>query len=258
MLLDRIRKQLDERGTLDVLRHGVEMIGLQAPLALAQFKPALAMNADILARYEANRLRVVRQVRYSLANENCIDLVLFLNGLPVATVELKTDFTQRVQDAVDQYRFDRHPTPKGQTPEPLLASPAARWCTSRSATAKCMMTTRLDGPATRFLPFNKGDDGGKGNPPNPHGHRTAYLWEEVWQRDSWLEILGRYLVAERDAKKQIKRHDLPALPPARRDPEAAGRGAGRGRRRQVPDPALGRVGQDQLHRLVGALPRRPA
>jgi type I restriction enzyme R subunit len=66
------------------------------------------------------------------------------------------------------------------------------------------MTTRLDGPATRFLPFNKGHDGGKGNPPNPHGHPTAYLWEEIWQRDSWLEILGRYMVAERDAKKRIK------------------------------------------------------
>lgn len=93
MLLDRIRKQMDERGTLEVLRRGVELIGLRAPVALAQFKPALAMNADLLARYHANRLRVVRQVRYSQANENCIDLVLFLNGLPVATAELKTDFT---------------------------------------------------------------------------------------------------------------------------------------------------------------------
>lgn len=92
MLLDRIRKQLSDRGTLDVLRHGVEMIGLEAPLALAQFKPALAMNDAIMARYQANRLRVVRELRYSQANENCIDLVLFLNGLPVATAELKTDF----------------------------------------------------------------------------------------------------------------------------------------------------------------------
>ena len=66
------------------------------------------------------------------------------------------------------------------------------------------MTTRLEGPATRFLPFNKGDHGGAGNPPNPNGHPTSYLWEEVWERDSWLEILGRYIVAQRDAKKQIK------------------------------------------------------
>jgi type I restriction enzyme R subunit len=204
MLLDRIRKQLDERGTLDVLRHGVEMIGLRAPLALAQFKPALAMNPDILARYEANRLRVVRQVRYSEANQNAIDLVLFLNGLPVATVELKTDFTQSVQDAVDQYKFDRHPNPKGQGPEPLLSFPSGALVHFAVSNAEVMMTTRLGGPATRFLPFNKGHDGGKGNPPNPHGHPTAYLWEEIWQRHSWLEILGRYMVAERDAKKRIK------------------------------------------------------
>ena len=97
VLLDRVRKQLDDRGTLDVLRHGVDIVGLRQSLALAQFKPALSMNADVLARYAANRLRVVRQVRYSKANENSLDLVLFLNGLPVATVELKTDFTQSVR-----------------------------------------------------------------------------------------------------------------------------------------------------------------
>ena len=136
MLLDRIRKQLDERGTLEVLRRGVEMIGLRAPLTLAQFKPALAMNEGILARYTANRLRVVRQVRYSLANENSIDLVLFLNGLPVATAELKTDFTQGIQDAVDQYRFDRHPPPRASPQNPCWASPVGRWCISRSVTLR--------------------------------------------------------------------------------------------------------------------------
>src|SRR5574340_1479081 len=111
-LLDRLRKQLDERGTLDVLRHGIELLGLRQPLQLAQFKPALAMNPDLQARYAANRLRVVRQARTT--HNDIIDLVLFLNGIPVATVELKTDFTQSVQDAVDQYRFDRIPRPKGQ------------------------------------------------------------------------------------------------------------------------------------------------
>jgi len=203
MLLDRIRKQMDERGTLEVLRRGVELIGLRAPVALAQFKPALAMNAELVSRYHANRLRVVRQVRYSQANENSIDLVLFLNGLPVATAELKTDFTQSVQDAVDQYRFDRQPSPKGQRPEPLLAFLGGALVHFAVSDSEVMMTTRLDGPATRFLPFNKGDDGGKGNPVNPNGHRTAYLWDEVWQRDSLLEILGRYMVATRDSKKQI-------------------------------------------------------
>jgi len=104
-----------------VLRHGIEMLGLRGELPLAQFKPALGMNPDILSRYAANRLRVVRQVHYSQQNENCIDLVLFLNGIPVATVELKTDFTQSIGNAIDQYRFDRHPKPKGQAAEPLLS-----------------------------------------------------------------------------------------------------------------------------------------
>ena len=203
VLLDRLRKQLDDRGTLDVLRHGVEMIGLRQPLALAQFKPAMAMNPDIVARYGANRLRVVRQVRYSLANENCIDLVLFLNGLPVATVELKTDFTQSVGAAVDQYRFDRHPRPKGRPPEPLLSFPSGALVHFAVSNSEVMMTTQLAGPATRFLPFNLGDHGGAGNPINTLGHRTSYLWEQVWQRDSWLEILGRYLVTQRNDKKQI-------------------------------------------------------
>jgi len=203
VLLDRIRKQLDDRGTLDVLRHGVELIGLRQPISLGQFRPALAMNADILARYASNRLRVVRQVRYSSANENCIDLVLFLNGLPVATAELKTDFTQSIDDAIDQYRFDRNPRPKGQGVEPLLNFPSGALVHFAVSNNEVHMTTQLAGPPTAFLPFNKGDHGAKGNPPNPTGHRTSYLWAEVWQRDSWLEIIGRYLVTRRDDKKKI-------------------------------------------------------
>ena len=209
VLLRRLRDSLDQRGTLDVLRHGLEMIGLRQPLALAQFKPALAMNPDILARYAANRLRVVRQVRYSLHNENAIDLVLFLNGLPVATVELKSDFTQSVEDAVDQYRFDRLPHPRGHkgqsAAEPLLSFPNGALVHFAVSSREVRMTTRLQGAHTVFLPFNRGDRGAAGNPPNARGgHRTAYLWEAVWARDSWLEILGRYLVTRKDDKKQIR------------------------------------------------------
>jgi type I restriction enzyme R subunit len=204
VLLDRIRKQLDDRGTLDVLRHGVELIGLRRPIALAQFKPAFGINPEIIARYTANRLRIVRQVRYSSANENCLDLVLFLNGLPVATAELKTDFTQSVEDAIDQYRFDRLPRPKGHAVEPLLNFPSGALVHFAVSNSEVHMTTQLAGPATRFLPFNRGDNGAKGNPLNPRGgHRTSYLWEEVWQRESWLEIIGRYLVTRRDEKKKI-------------------------------------------------------
>ena len=202
-LLDRVRRSLDERGTLDVLRAGVEMVGVRQALSLAQFKPAMRMNPEIVARYEANRLRVVRQVRYSLANENCIDLVLFLNGIPVATVELKTDFTQCVEDAVDQYKYDRLPQSRGASPEALLSFPGGALVHFAVSSTEVMMTTRLAGGATVFLPFNKGDHGGKGNPATPLGYPTAYLWEEVWQRDSWLEILGRYLVSRRNDKRQV-------------------------------------------------------
>ncbi len=205
-LLERVRAQLDQRGTLDVLRFGVELLGVRAPVQLAQFKPALALNAEILARYGKNRLRVVRQVKYSLANENCLDLVLFLNGIPVATAELKTDFTQCVADAIDQYRFDREPRPKGQAEEPLLTFPRGALVHFAVSNAEVHMTTQLQGVSTAFLPFNQGDEKGAGNPPNPAGgHRTAYLWEEVWERESWLEILGRYLVGERDKRQQLVR-----------------------------------------------------
>lgn len=208
-LLTRLRDQLDQRGTLDVLRHGIELLGLKTPLKLAEFKPALAINEDILARYAANRLRVVRQVRYSLHNENSIDLVLFLNGLPVATVELKTDFTQSIGDATDQYRFDRHPKPKGQSAEPLLSFPNGALVHFAVSNSEVAMVTQLAGPATVFLPFNLGNEGAAGNPVNPTGHRTAYLWEHVWERESWLEILGRYLIAQRDSKKQIEKIIFP-------------------------------------------------
>ena len=171
------------------------MLGLREKLSLAQFKPALAMNPDILARYAANRLRVVRQVRYSLHNENCIDLVLFLNGMPVATVELKTDFTQSVE------RRDR---PVSLRPPSPAQGPSRR--------AAAVLPQRGAGAFRGEQPRSAHDDqAGRaghrlpavqpGRPRrarairvNPNGgHRTAYLWEQVWERESWLEILGRYL-----------------------------------------------------------------
>jgi len=204
-IAERVRKSLNERGTLEVLRRGVEMLGLKEPLSLVQFKPALAINPVIQQHYAANRLRVVRQVRHSPNNPNdALDLVLFVNGIAVATAELKSEFTQSVNDAVDQYRFDRDPQPKGGLVELLLAFPGGALVHFAVSQAEVMMTTRLAGTATYFLPFNRGNHGGAGNVPNPDGFATAYLWEEVWARDSWLEILGRYLIGKRDDKKQLK------------------------------------------------------
>ncbi len=211
VVLRRLREALNQRGTLDVLRHGIELVGLRQPLAMAQFQPALAMNAELLAKYRANRLRVVRQVRYSLHNEYALDLVFFLNGIPVATCELKSDFTQSVADAVDQYRFDRDPKPKGQSAaEPLLGFPHGALVHFAVSNSEAMMATQLKGTETRFLPFNRGDHGAAGNPVDARGgHRTAYLWEEVWARSSWLEILGRYMVTQKDQRKQITKIIFP-------------------------------------------------
>lgn len=205
VLAERVRKSLNERGTLDVLRRGVEILGLQSPLDLAQFKPALALNPVIQQKYADNRLRVVRQVTHSPNHpKDEIDLVLFLNGIAVATAELKSHFTQSVDDAVDQYRKDRLPHPKGGVAEPLLAFPGGALVHFAVSQSEVMMTTRLNRADTVFLPFNRGNAGGAGNAPNPDGFATSYLWEEVWERESWLDILHRYLIGKRDDKKQLQ------------------------------------------------------
>jgi type I restriction enzyme, R subunit len=204
VLSERLRKALDANGALEVLRHGFEVIGLKHPIAMCQFKPALAMNADLQARYKANRLRVVRQVRYSVHHENSLDLVLFVNGMPVATVELKSHYTQSLADAVYQYKTDRLPRfePKN-APEPLLSFPGGALVHFAMSNREAAMATRLSGLDTVFLPFNQGRDGGAGNPAKA-GFATDYLWEEIWQPDSWLEILGRYMVPVKNAKKQLQ------------------------------------------------------
>jgi hypothetical protein len=165
-LLDPLRAQLDQRGTLDVLRHGVELLGLKQPLKLAEFKPALAINPDILARYAANRLRVVRQVRYSLHNENSIDLVLFLNGLPVATVELKTDFTQSVATPSTSTASTATPSPRGRPPSRCSASRGGAGALRGEQREVHMVTTRLAGPATCSCPSTRATTA-RGQPVNP-------------------------------------------------------------------------------------------
>lgn len=208
VLLDRLRDQLNMRGTLDVLRNGIELHPVRGVLLLAQFRPASGMNPALTAKYKANRMRVVRQVRYSVANENSLDLVLFLNGVPVSTAELKSDFTQGVQDAVDQYRFDRDPSPKGATAEPMLSFPGGALIHFAVSNSEVQMTTHLQGAQTKFLPFNRGNGGGAGNPPSV-GHSTAYLWEQVWEPESFLDILGRYMVGKKDAKGKLSSYLFP-------------------------------------------------
>ncbi len=181
-------------GTLNILRNGVQYIG-GGRLKVAQFRPETSLNATTTAQYAAMRVRVMRQVHFSTADRRSIDLVFFVNGLPVATVELKTDFTQSLDDAIGQYRRDRNPLTNGR-PEPLLSFGHRALVHFAVSNDLAAMTTRLEGEKTHFLPFNTGHKGGAGNPPGEGTSATAYLWERVWDKDSWLTIIGRLMLVE--------------------------------------------------------------
>ena len=227
MLLDRVRKQLDERGTLDVLRHGVDIVGLEADRSRSPVQAGAGdERRDRSPATRPTACASCGRCTIRPRNENCIDLVLFLNGLPVATAELKTDFTQSVQDAVDQYRFDRNPKPKGQRAEPLLTFPGGALVHFAVSNSEVCMTTRLDGPADDLPAVQQGRPRRGRQSAKPERAPDSYLWEEVWARDSWLEILGRYIVAREGQQEADHDADLPALSPARRHAEARRRRAG--------------------------------
>lgn len=188
VLLKHVAKEMDKHGSLHCLRKEVKYIG--SKFKLCQFKPELH-NPDTQAKYDANILRVVQEVTTKSGNER-IDLVLFLNGIPIATLELKTDFTQNVHDAVNQYKHDR--PAKGDA---LLEFKRRALVHFAVSTDEVYMTTKLAGDKTFFLPFNKGrEDGSAGNPPNANGYATSYLWEEVLERESILNIIARYVHLE--------------------------------------------------------------
>ncbi|WP_333768185.1 type I restriction endonuclease subunit R [Streptomyces sp. IBSBF 2435] len=182
-------------GTLNILRSGVQFIG-GGRLKMAQFRPETSLNATSTAHYEATRVRVVRQVHFSTADQRSIDLVFFVNGLPVATVELKTDFTQSLNEAVNQYKQDRNPLTNGR-PEPLLSFGHRALVHFAVSNDLAAMTARLEGDKTHFMPFNTGFDSGEGNPPGADGRSaTAYLWERVWEKHAWLNIVGRLMIVQ--------------------------------------------------------------
>ena len=192
-MLDDLTRTLDGRGSLDVLRHGFKCLGKL--VRVAAFKPAATMNPEAAARYQANRLTVTRQLRYSLKTGDSLDVVLSVNGIPVVTVELKNPLSgQNASHARTQYQEDRDPR------EPIFQFKRRTRVHFAADTDVVWMTTRLTGASTRFLPFNRGDHGGAGNPVNPSGYKTAYLWEEVLARDSLLDILGRFLHLEVDER----------------------------------------------------------
>jgi len=201
IFLKRLVQVLDNEGSLAVLRSGFKNVS-SGSIQMCQFRPAQTMNPDTTFKYGQVRCRIMRQVHYSASNENSIDLVLFVNGIPVATAELKTDFTQSVHDAIRQYKYDRMPKdPKTRREEPLLAFKRRALVHFAASSDEVYMTTELKGRDMKFLPFNLGDNGGAGNPVNPNGYRTSYLWERIWQKDAWLDILGRFVHLEREDKK---------------------------------------------------------
>ncbi|MEG6586846.1 type I restriction endonuclease subunit R [Dendrosporobacter sp. 1207_IL3150] len=205
-VLERLVKTLEskEGGTVNVLRRGFSIAG-GGNLSMSQAKPEDERNETVIHRYAANRLRVVPQLRYSLDKADEIDLVLFINGIPVATVELKTDFTQSVEAAMHQYRQDRQPkNEKTGREEPLLTFKRGAVVHFAMSDSDIRMTTKLAGDSTFFLPFNRGNDGAKGNPPGENGeYPVSYFWQRVLQRDHWLRVFHRFVLLEKKEAQDI-------------------------------------------------------
>ncbi|OZF33041.1 restriction endonuclease subunit R [Rhodococcus sp. 14-2483-1-1] len=188
--LKTVTDALDHRGTISVLRSPVKDTGVSVRLCF--FRPASTLNKEQSQRYASNRLGVVRQLHHSESNPlDSVDLALVVNGIPVATAELKNPLTgQGIERAMTQYRSDRNPHDlvfRARTLVHFAVDPH-----------RVAMTTRLAGQNTRFLPFDQGSEGAgrpgaSGNPSAPTGYQTNYLWCEVWQRDAWLEVLGSFV-----------------------------------------------------------------
>ncbi|OPX99212.1 MAG: hypothetical protein A4E62_01070 [Syntrophorhabdus sp. PtaU1.Bin002] len=207
-IINDLCKWMDANGSLATLRHGFKCYG--RTLRVAFFKAAHELNPELEERYKANRMGITRQLRFSTRSEKSLDVTISLNGIPVATAELKNPLTeQTVDNAQRQYRQDRDPR------EPLFEFKRRTLVHFAVDTEAVFMTTRPAGKATYFLPFNKGHEGGAGNPPDPAGraYRTAYLWEEVLQRDSILDLLARFLHLQIEEKrtdegKRIKKETM--------------------------------------------------
>ena len=210
VFVQKVVRELERAGTLEVLRHGFKVPGVK--FDLCSFQPDHGMNPVSLARYRANRLRVVPEVSYSPhAREGQynprLDLVLFVNGIPTATLELKSQFKQTVENAKRQYRQDRPiKDPVSRKPEPLLTFKRGALVHFAVSQDEVAMTTKLAGKDTYFLPFNRGtEEGGAGNPPAPDeaSYATGYLWEEVFAPDAWLKVLGRFLHLEKKTSEDF-------------------------------------------------------
>ena len=199
LLINALVKELDLKGALHVLRHGFKFYG--KTFRLGYFKPAHGLNEEVLRLYGKNQLTLTRQVPCHPGKHDTVDLLFAVNGLPVATCELKNPGTgQNWRHAVKQYQSDR------DSRAPLFRFKARTLVHFAADPDEVHMTTRLREQATHFLPFNRGSHPGEvrcgaGNPQHPSGYRTGYFWEEVLQRDSFLDIVGHFMFIERTDEK---------------------------------------------------------
>lgn len=211
-LLDRLEKALSAKtgGTMKVLRQGFEMAGC-GNIAMTQAAPEDERNSKEVEKYQSNILRVVRQLKYCPTREWALDLGLFINGLPVATVELKTDFTQAIDDAILQFKQDRLPVdPKTNRKEPLLTFKRGAVVHFAMSDSEIAMCTELKGEESVFLPFNKGNEGHAGNKTRDDGeYPVAYFWEEICQRDAWLRIFHSFVYVE--TKEKVDKFGIPYI-----------------------------------------------
>lgn len=191
-LIQRLNNEVSKRGVIDVVKQGIKDRGCK--FSLVYFEPKSGLNSEHQELYDKNRFRVIRQLHYSTKNENSLDMVLFINGLPLVTMELKNQLTgQDITDSEKQYQRDRDPN----EPLFLFKRMIVHFCVDND---RVLMTTRLSGGKTRFLPYNKGIT----NPINPNGLRTSYLWEDVLTKESLLDILENFVVVSVETEKEFE------------------------------------------------------
>jgi len=203
-IVERFCREVKMVGLLKVFRQGFIDRGIKFRAVF--WKPETSINETSIIQYESNVFHCTRQLHYSLLNENSIDIVLFINGIPVVSMELKCQFTgQDTSNAINQYKFDR------ASKDSVFEFKNRVLVHFAVDLSNVYMTTRLEGASTYFLPFNQGSNGagnvgGKGNPVNENGYDTAYLWEQVLVKERLLEILHKYLhlQVERDDKGNVK------------------------------------------------------
>lgn len=203
-LIDRFSREVKQTSLLNVLRHGFTDRGIKFRAVF--WKPETTLNETSKIQYDANIMHCTRQLHYSVKNENSMDIVLFVNGIPIVSMELKCQFTgQNTTNAINQYKFDR------ASKDTIFVFKERVLVHFAVDLTNVYMTTKLEGASTYFLPFNQGSAGagkvgGKGNPNNENGYDTAYLWENVLCKDRLLEILQKYihLQQEYDDKGNLK------------------------------------------------------